>query len=257
MSTANSMTGISSFSMVYAQLFFKTMLASASEPNDVQEEEGTLKIMAFLIKGIDRLLENDVKRESFTFRAVFDALKQFVLESHFFLENEDLFDDYVVTFAKYFLYYLEEEMTDNMATVKATSQTGTLMRQVNDTINKLSFVYREHLDKHVSEENKATKEIEQGYILLQIYYNNGSQFKDHGTPVSDAVFKSKIVCIDILLSETLKFIRSLEKSDQILLIMHKFILFRCLPYMSKVTQNKIINTFNDFSHPGGPFFAPR
>ena len=27
--------------------------------------------------------------------------------------------------------------------------------------------------------------------------------------------------------------------------------------MSKVTQNKILNTFNDFSHPGGPYFPPR
>lgn len=27
--------------------------------------------------------------------------------------------------------------------------------------------------------------------------------------------------------------------------------------MSKVTQNKILNCFNDFSHPGGPYFPPR
>lgn len=27
--------------------------------------------------------------------------------------------------------------------------------------------------------------------------------------------------------------------------------------MSRVTQNKILSVFNDFSHPGGPFFPPR
>jgi hypothetical protein len=120
----------------------------------------------------------------------------------------------------------------------------------------LSKVYKEHIEKRISEENRATKEIEQAYILLQIYHNNGSPFKELISE-PEVTFRCRIVCIDILLTETLKFIRSLEKSEQILAIMHKFILFRCLPYMSKVTQNKVINTFNDFSHPGGPFFAPR
>ena len=27
--------------------------------------------------------------------------------------------------------------------------------------------------------------------------------------------------------------------------------------MSKVTQNKILNMLNNFSHPGGPYFPPR
>jgi hypothetical protein len=27
--------------------------------------------------------------------------------------------------------------------------------------------------------------------------------------------------------------------------------------MSKVTQNKVLNSFNEFSHPGGPYFSPR
>ena len=39
--------------------------------------------------------------------------------------------------------------------------------------------------------------------------------------------------------------------------MSKLALARELPYMSKVTENRLMNGLTDFSHPGGPYFPSR
>ena len=48
------------------------MNSNYDQGNTVQTQEGTPKTMLFLIKGIDRLLEDDVKRENQMFKVVFD-----------------------------------------------------------------------------------------------------------------------------------------------------------------------------------------
>jgi len=66
-----------------------------------------------------------------------------------------------------------------------------------------------------------------------------------------------VVATDIVISETIKFMRSLQNSELLLSMMERFTHFKAVPCMSKVTQNKVINFFNEFAHPGGPYFAPR
>ena len=39
--------------------------------------------------------------------------------------------------------------------------------------------------------------------------------------------------------------------------MSKLAQARELPYMSKVTENRLMNGLTDFSHPGGPYFPSR
>jgi hypothetical protein len=39
--------------------------------------------------------------------------------------------------------------------------------------------------------------------------------------------------------------------------MQKLTVAKELPYMSKVTENRLMNSLTDFSHPGGPYFPSR
>eukprot|EP00347_Sterkiella_histriomuscorum_P013204 403365609 len=318
--------------------------------NQIQQEEGTHKTMIFLMKGVERLFEDDVKHENHTFKVVFDQLKQFVFESKFFLKSEacsSMFDDIIMMFCKYFLYYYEESLDNNTL----DTGRGSLLQpkeykfeKILQEIYKLADVYYKYFESTMTEEERAQKEIEYSYIMLHIHRNpnvakrrkqsrqhqliarrtlqitdenlneeeqkqeqiqievkkdnsQNQQKQDYGydqdrnvqeqeqdeqmvqmqaqsrerkkeeardaneleykNKQKELKFQARVICIDILISETLKLMRIMQQQEPLLKLMQKFVLLKDLPYMSKVTQNKILNCFNDFSHPGGPYFPPR
>ncbi|CDW79661.1 UNKNOWN [Stylonychia lemnae] len=278
--------------------------------NKLQEKEGTQKTMIFLLKGVERLFEDDVKNENYTFKVVYNQLKLFIFKSRFFQDSaacQKLFEEFMMVFCKYFLYYYEDSFDSNIETSRQNyiqNQDCHLFEKILKDIYKLSDIYQKFYEHTLTEEERAQKEIEYSYIMLHIYRNHNSQYFDdelssQSSGVEDELdqtvltnnqnqendqdeqdeisslqnnkkdnntddikrkelrFQSRIIFIDILISETLKLMRFMQQSDSLLKIMKKFILLKDLPYMSKVTQNKILNTFNDFSHPGGPYFSPR
>ena len=72
---------------------------------------------------------------------------------------------------------------------------------------------------------------------------------------------------DLVISDTLKLLRSMTNHDALYHLLGKILLFKgkkkCsitvldLPYMSKVSENKLMNGLTDFTHPGGPYFPSR
>ena len=175
-----------------------------------------------------------------------------------------MFDDFVSVFSKYFIYYFEDAL-ESIDTTRTFSRKAFMFDSLLlSDIYKLADVYETHYEKYMSEEERAQKEIEYSYIMLHIHKNyavsnnnEGGMEDDDREVVGLSKFKARIVCIDLVISDTLKLLKFVQQQDAILQIMHKFVLFKNLPYMSKVTQNKILNCFNDFSHPGGPYFPPR
>lgn len=74
---------------------------------------------------------------------------------------------------------------------------------------------------------------------------------------SGKLFESRIVAADLVISDTLRLLKSMTNHDALYSLLCKIVLFRDLPYMSKVSENKLMNTLTDFTHPGGPYFPTR
>jgi len=65
------------------------------------------------------------------------------------------------------------------------------------------------------------------------------------------------VTADLVISDTLKLLKTITNHDSLFTLMSKLSLIKDLSYMSKVSENRIMNTLTEFTHPGGPYFPTR
>lgn len=75
--------------------------------------------------------------------------------------------------------------------------------------------------------------------------------------VQTAIFESRIVAIDMVVSDTLKLLRPMTNHDSVYNLISRLTLLKDLPYMSKVSETRLMNGLTDFTHPGGPYFPSR
>ena len=89
---------------------------------------------------------------------------------------------------------------------------------------------------------------------------------NHEMERQDPHFEARVISTDLVISDALKLIKSMTNHDSLYNLMSKLVLFRgkyCflivieLPYMSKVSENRVMNTLTEFTHPGGPYFPTR
>ncbi len=120
---------------------------------------------------------------------------------------------------------------------------------------KLAEIYHQHIEKCLTEEERAEKILEHSYIMLHIYWSD-PKFKEDKEQEAE-LFESKIIIADLIINETLKLMKSMTQHDALYNLMQKLSIAKELPYMSKVTENRLMNGLTDFSHPGGPYFPSR
>jgi hypothetical protein len=145
------------------------------------------------------------------FKVVFDHLKSFIFDSRFFLEsNTQLFEDYIYVFSKYFIYYFEESVVDSIDTNRTFTRKAYMFDNVLESIYRLADVYQEHYEKYTTEEEKAQKEIEYSYIMLHIHKNFAVCASDDREKIEMNKFKARIVCIDLVISNTLRLIKTMQ-----------------------------------------------
>lgn len=121
-------------------------------------------------------------------------------------------------------------------------------------IFQLADVYREHVETAMSQEEKAEREIEHSYLLLHLYHNPLKKQEELADP---KVLEYRIMAIDMVISDTIKLLRYMTNHDAVYNLISNMALFRELPYMSKLSENKFMNALTDFTHPGGPYFPSR
>jgi len=106
---------------------------------------------------------------------VFDQLQTFIYESYFFAQNEacqTLFDDFHLLFSKFFLYYYEDCLENlDSGRLFSSVKKNYLFDNMMESINRMAEVYQRHFEEHMNEEDKAQKEIEYSYIMLNIHKN--------------------------------------------------------------------------------------
>ena len=83
---------------------------------------------------------------------------------------------------------------------------------VRDYIMALGDIYHKHFETNLSEEERAKKEVEQSYIILSIYKDKNNKHDD-SIEIPDSKFRARIVIIDIVISENLMLMRSMQKSE--------------------------------------------
>lgn len=81
------------------------------------------------------------------------------------MEHPDLFDDYVLIFSRYFLYYLEYN-GDGTTTPGKNTFSEDLRQQVKANCKRLAEVQESHIEMYLTEGQRAQKEVEQSYIML-------------------------------------------------------------------------------------------
>ena len=129
-------------------------------------------------------------------------MRAFMFESRFFAHEsacQSIFDDFHLLFSKFFLYYFEDEI-ENMDTGRlfAKKNSGNIL----ESVNQMAAVYQHHFENHMSEEDKAQKEVEVSYVMLHIHKNKHSHQEE-----SPEHFQASVICIDVLVSETLRLMK--------------------------------------------------
>ncbi len=173
-----------------------------------------------LYRGVTQLFEQDFRKGVQLYGPIFLTLSDNLVSVPSAISNE-----FSKLFAKYVINYCFEGDID-----------GTF----NDYIKALSNNY---ILRRVSAPS---------YMLLQIYWADGKEAE------VTAEVGYTILALDQVISETVKMLQELK--DQALLEIYIDKMTLCvkqLPYMSKITQNKLMNFLNALAHPGGPYFAPR
>lgn len=159
----------SSFSMVFAVLFYRLLLSSSDQEDTFLEAsldaKERLRMKLYLAKGVGKLLEyasfqlmmirEDVKRDGRMFCEIFATVRDYALGPGFLRDCEVsqlLFDECLYLVSRHMVFYSGE---------------GALTEQ----IYKMAEVYLDHMQRCLTEEERAEKEIEHSYIMLHIYKN--------------------------------------------------------------------------------------
>lgn len=72
----------------------------------------------------------------------------------------------------------------------------------------------------LNEEEKAEKALETSYVMLHIYWNNSEEIEDIN------MFQARIVSTDLVISDTLRLLRSITNHDALYSLMKKLVLLR-------------------------------
>lgn len=179
-----------------------------------------------------------------------------------------MFDEFIYLISRNMVYYVEsvdtvmekkirkeDSIQIPLSKLRSLKQVQ-LAKQEDNLIShifQLAEVYRMHVEKVMTLEEKAEREIEQSYLMIHIYLNPMIKQEEE----EQKVLEYRIMAIDMVISDSVKLLRYMTNHDAVYNLISNMALFRELPYMSKLSENKFMNALTDFTHPGGPYFPSR
>ncbi len=94
-------------------------------------------------------------------------------------------------------------------------------------IGRMAGVYREYCRRCLNEEERAEKEIEHSYLMLHLYWRNGEEEKKEEEKKEDLeLLEYQIVTADLIISDTLKLLKSITNHDSLYSLMSKLIVLK-------------------------------